>query len=87
MRMIYKTNSDRGYILDDDKALQLVEHAGFYTAPQQKVVGTVLIADIEYESLLRIAKELKEQTKVKTIKKVTKKAIAKKKVSKKKEIK
>jgi hypothetical protein len=89
MRMIYKKGTQRSFILDEEKALLLVEYAGFTKIPHCVPTGTTLISDIEYESLLNNAKELKrveEDSKEKKIvlkKKSTKPKAVKKTVKKK----
>lgn len=88
MRMIYKKGTARSFILDDEQALMLVEHAGFTKIPHCVPTGTTLISNVEYEYLLNNAKLLKtvavnsyekktvlkkKPTKPKTVKKTVKK--------------
>ena len=88
-RMIYKANSELGLILDEEKAIKLVETGEFSKTPLCKITKTKEVSDMEYERLLSnataIEAEIIEPQEVvkKAVKKVAKKKAAKKAAKKK----
>ena len=83
-RMIYKANSDLGLILEEEKAIKLVETGEFSKTPLCQITKTKEVSDMEYERLLSNATAIEaEIIKEKPAKKVTKKKAAKKTAKKK----